>query len=218
MERMPSGARLTHLRRPASTPLTMHERSQRRPPSSSRGLLAKRWTSWIVGRASFQRRSETRQLSAPRSTAMDALRSFGCSGRAGVLFIVWLNDALLAKERVGESSVDRNDVAGGAGRLRTGEEKDSLGAVAGIDGHMRQGALGIEGRELVAELVIGLRLLEGDVVLGQRGLDAITREHGGTLDHRRRADAVDTDAGRVGDGELADEMAESGLGDVVCLG
>jgi hypothetical protein len=70
-----------------STPETMALRSQRRPPSISRGLLGKRWTSSMAGRPDFQRSRETRQLSAPRSMAMEALWSLGFRGLPSELFM-----------------------------------------------------------------------------------------------------------------------------------
>jgi hypothetical protein len=81
-----------------------------------------------------------------------------------------------------------------------------------------EGALGVELGKQVAQVVVGGVLVAGDVVLGERGLDAVAREHGGALDDRGGRDAVDAEQRRVGDGEFADEVAERGLGDVVGLG
>ena len=109
-------------------------------------------------------------------------------------------------------------MTGGAARQRAGKEHDGLGAVLGVDGLMRERAGGIEARQFVAEFVVGTGLVEGQVVLLQRGDDAIARKHRGTFDDGGGTDAVDADLWREADGELADEMAERGLADVVGLG
>jgi hypothetical protein len=87
-----------------------------------------------------------------------------------------------------------------------------------VDGLMGEGAFGVEGGQQVAQFVVVWSLVEGDVVLLQRGLDAVAREHGRALDDGGRADAVDADQRRVGDGELAHQVAERGLADVVGFG
>ena len=116
-----------------------------------------------------------------------------------------------------QTAVDRDEMTGGAARQRPCEEQDGLGAVLGIDGLMRERARGVEVRQHVAEIVVRAGIVEGEVVLLQRGDDAIAREHRGALDDRGGADAVDADLRRQADGELADEMAERGLADVVGL-
>src|ERR1035437_4097992 len=212
---MPSVAMWAHLRMPSSTPLTIELRSQRRPPSTSRGLFGKRCTNSMEGRPSVQRSKETRQLSAPRSTAIEALLSCGLSGLPRELFIAYSSSS--SQEGLGQSSVDGNDVACGARCVRAREEEDGLCAVSGVDGLSGERTSGIKLRQLVAEVVVGGLLIVDEVVLLQAGDDTVAREHGGALDDGRGADSVDANLRRVGDGEFADEMAESGLRDVVCL-
>ena len=99
----------------------------------------------------------------------------------------------------------------------SGQEENRLGAVARIDGLAGQGAPGVKLRQFIAQLVVGGIFVEDEVVLLQAGDHAITGKHGGAFDHGGGADGVDTDSGRVGDGEFADQMAERGFGDVVRL-
>src|SRR5438270_3139472 len=214
MERMPSGARSAHLRMPSSTPLTIQLRSQRRPPSNSRGLFGNRCTSCMEGRSSFHRSSETRQLSAPRSTAIEARVSFGFIGLPGAFFI----GSSLSQKRLGQSAVHRNDMACCAWCQRAGEEQYRLRAVLWIDRHVSERALRVEASELVAKLIVRLGFIEGNVVLAERSLHAIAREHGRALHNGRRADAVDAYLGRVRHCKLAHQMAQRSLRDVVRLG
>ena len=76
---------------------------------------------------------------------------------------------------------------------------------------MRQRALRVELRQLVPQIVITLVLVEGDLVLAERGFYTVAREHGGAFDHSGGADAVDTHIGRKGDGQFAHQVAERRL-------
>src|SRR5581483_5845167 len=87
---------------------------------------------------------DTRQLSAPKSMAT----IFG-SGLPG------MEEIRLAQEGFGKAAVDGNEMAGGTGRFRPGEEENGFGADPRIDRLMRQRALGIEGRQRTAQLIIG---------------------------------------------------------------
>ena len=55
----------------------------------------------------------------------------------------------------------------------------------------------------------------GDFVFGERGDDAVAREHGAALDDGGGGDAVDADEGRELDGEFAHEVVGGGLAGVV---
>ena len=69
-------------------------------------------------------------------------------------------------------------MAGGARRVRAGEEEDGLRAVARVDGLMGKCTLGVELGKLVAQRVVGEGFVAGQVVLLERGDDAVAGEHG----------------------------------------
>ncbi len=70
------------------------------------------------------------------------------------------------QECVGEASIDRNDVTGGAAGLRTREEENRFRAVGRVYGLMRESALCVKMRQQIAKLIVAQGFLKGNVVLG----------------------------------------------------
>src|ERR1700733_2643790 len=202
---------------PLSSSAAMCARSQRRDDPRCRGALGKRCTSSTTGRCSFHCNKETRQLSAPRSIATSRVGALpGMQGDLEELVSTKFASAL-AQKCFDESSVYRNQVACGAWRFGAGEEEDGLGTGAWIDGLMRECSLGVEAREQIAQLIVGHALFERDAVFFERSDDAVPGEHGRSLDHGCRTDAIDAHQRGLGYGELADEVTERRLTDVVGL-
>ena len=97
-----------------------------------------------------------------------------------------------------------------------GEQADRVGVVDRQDRPARDRALRVELGQLAAQRLGRLRLRRTAIVVFlQRHDDAIAREHRRAGDHRRRRDAVDADQRAQPDRQLADEVVDRRLADVV---
>src|SRR5665213_3634061 len=103
--------------RPMTIWSSKSDTSQRSTPATSRGRLAKRWTSWRASRPSATVPAMTRPLDAPRSMAPNT---------AGLL-------TGSAEEGRGHAAVDRDQQPGGQGQISPGQGEDSGGHVLGHD-------------------------------------------------------------------------------------
>ena len=128
---------------------------------------------------------------------------------------------LRASSQIGlhEAAVDGDEVAGGAACVRAGEEQDGLGAVFGVDGLMRECALGVE----AAPARCGARRRSLDSSKGRLYFlsEAMTRSRGNIVEPLTTVAGLmplTRSFGREADGEFAHEMAECGLRDVVSFG
>src|SRR5262245_15853397 len=81
------------------------------------------------------------------------------------------------QKRFRQPAVDGNDMSRRLHALVAREPADRVGVVDRQDRTLRDRALRVELRELRAEIVGRLRLVEGDVVFPERDDDAIAREH-----------------------------------------
>ncbi len=106
-------------------------------------------------------------------------------------------------------------MAGGAAGQWPSKEQDRNRTVLGVDRLVCEGAGGIELGEYIAQAIVGFRLIEGEIVFFERRNDTVSRKHRRALDNGGRADSIDAHFGRQRYGQLADEMAEGSLADVV---
>ena len=148
----------------------------------------------IRGPSSLQRNKETRQLSAPKSTATIA-------------------SVIARKPPAGRRRRGSNDQTCRAPAVRPGT--GSHCAIFRIDGPVRKRAPSIEICQHRSQLLIAHRGLEGKVVLCQRRQHPIARKHGRSFDHGRRADTVHSYPRGKRNCHLADQVADRGLADVI---
>src|SRR5215813_724430 len=100
----------------------------------------------------LQRSSETRQLCAPRSTATRALAELTMHSPYSSLELrcPLLVGGQLSQKCLGQTAVHGDQMAGGAARLRSGQEEYCRRAIPRVDRLMGEGALRVEFRQPAA--------------------------------------------------------------------
>src|SRR5580700_8635999 len=124
----------------------------------------------ISGSPRFQRRSATRQLCAPKSTAT---RGFQFEAGSIVVCLPPSNfscdreERSLPKKCLRQASIHRDQMTSRTTRLWASKKQDGRGAILGINRLMRQRALCIEIRKETSEILIRRSLIEGKRVFGK---------------------------------------------------
>ena len=106
-------------------------------------------------------------------------------------------------------------MASGSCALLTGEPHDGRSTSFGCNWLLEQRPLRIELRKLVSYFLVGLRWRVRNLVFFQRLDHTIAGEHGRACDDRCRGNTVDARQIAKLDGQLTNQMIESGLAGVI---